>query len=307
MSLRGVTYRLGQLHQRVLFAASGASSYARLRVQERNGHTPKVAAVIVGRNDDYMPDFAQRLHATVAWNIRHLVNEVIFVEWNPPADRPLLASRLTSDFPAVSAYVVPPEIHQALCQNDRLALMEYHAKNVGIRRARSSWIIATNADVAFGGDAIQAIRSSLRSTDMAWTAERVDINWEMWREREIGLRDCLRYKRIIPYIEHGTGDFLLASREMWHRVRGYDENLFKHRIGCDVRGAGQMLAHGASIHKIGSILHLAHPTSCSEGVQPHHGELASLEGLPYENSPDWGLGKCSEVPLGERIWRLEFN
>src|SRR5881394_2331675 len=102
MSLRGVTYRLGQLHQRVLFAASGASNYARLRVQERNGHTTKVAAVIVGRNDDYMPDFAQRLHATVAWNIRHLVNEVIFVEWNPPADRPLLASRLTSEFPAVS-------------------------------------------------------------------------------------------------------------------------------------------------------------------------------------------------------------
>ncbi len=32
--------------------------------------------------------------------------------------------------------------------------MEYHAKNVGIRRAKSDWIIATNADVAIGLDTI---------------------------------------------------------------------------------------------------------------------------------------------------------
>ena len=302
----GIAYHLHQFQQRALFGVRGGCHYLRLNVAS-NGHSPRIAAVMVGRNDDYMPDFAQRLSATIAWNVRHLVSEVIFVEWNPPPDRPLLAHNLTSEFAEVRAYVVPAEVHQALCMSDRLPLLEYHAKNVGIRRAESPWIIATNADVALASDAIQNLRRSLRSTDVAWTAERVDIYWKTWRERGIGLADCLRYKRVIPYIEHGTGDFLLASREMWHRTGGYDEGLLKHRIGCDVRGAAQMLAHGASIQKVGSVLHLAHPTSCTEQIQPHHGDLAPLGGVPYDNGPNWGLGDCAEISLGDRIWQLEFN
>lgn len=306
MSIKGATYRLAQLQQRMLFAMRGAIGYTRLYAG-RNGHGQKIAAVMVGRNDDYMPDFAQRLHATIAWNIRHLVDEVIFVEWNPPAERPLLASSLTVEFPEVRAYVVPEEIHRTVCHNPKLPLMEYHAKNVGIRRAQAPWIIATNADVAFGGDAIQTMRRSLTSPDVAWTAERTDIYWKEWRKRNIGLTDCLRYKRIIPYQPHGTGDFLLASREMWHRARGYDEALLKHRIGCDVRGAAQLVACGAQMQKVGRILHLAHPTSCTEQIQPHHGERASIEDVPYHNGPNWGLGNCSELELEERVWRLALN
>jgi hypothetical protein len=66
-----------------------------------------------------------------------------------------------------------------------------------------------------------------------------------------------------------------------------------------------MLAHGAAINKVGTVLHLSHPTSCSEGVQPHHGEMATIDGLPYHNNDDWGLGNYREVQLAERVWRLE--
>jgi hypothetical protein len=66
-----------------------------------------------------------------------------------------------------------------------------------------------------------------------------------------------------------------------------------------------MLQQGATIRKAGTVLHLTHPTSCTEGVQPHHGEAANIEGLPYYNPDDWGLGNCREVELAERVWRLE--
>jgi hypothetical protein len=183
--------------------------------------------------------------------------------------------------------------------------MEYHAKNVGIRRAQSPWIIATNADVAIGADTIKTLAQTSLANDVAWTAQRIDIPWKEWRQKEIGLTDCIRYRRIIPYVQHGTGDFLLASRDLWHRVRGYDENLLKHRIGCDARGAAQMLAHGAEIQRIGNIMHLTHPTSCTEQVQAHHGEYAPLDNLPYQNDEEWGLGNCREVEIAERVWRLE--
>ena len=66
-----------------------------------------------------------------------------------------------------------------------------------------------------------------------------------------------------------------------------------------------MIALGGDVRKVGTVLHLTHPTSCTENIQPHHGELATPEGVPYKNDDDWGLGDAREVQLAERIWRLE--
>src|SRR5437899_3940861 len=91
--IRGALYRVRQARFRSVFAARGLSNFFRLRLN-RNDSRPSIAAVVVGRNDDYMPDFAQRLFATIEWNIRYLANEVVFVEWNPPRDRNLLSHEL---------------------------------------------------------------------------------------------------------------------------------------------------------------------------------------------------------------------
>src|SRR5712691_9790251 len=95
--LRGAIYRFEQLQARAAFAADGLASFLRLTIK-RNGSRPSVAAVLVGRNDDYMSDFVHRLRATIAWNAKYLVDEVVFVEWNPPADRELLSFELTRRF-----------------------------------------------------------------------------------------------------------------------------------------------------------------------------------------------------------------
>lgn len=302
--IRGASYRLVQGQKRLAFALRGVRNYSRLRL-ERNGSRPQIAAVVVGRNDDYMSDFRERLYATVEWNIRYLVNEVVFVEWNPPPDRELLAYELTKRFECLRAYVVSPEVHQRICRNQNIKLLEYHAKNVGIRRAESPWIMATNADAAVGLDSVNTLLTATLDPLLAWTAERVDIAWHEDRQEAIGLLGSLRYRRFIPYHRLGTGEFCLASKELWHKIRGYDELMVRHRIGCDVRGTAQMLAHGATIRKTGMVLHLTHPTSCTENIQPHHGELATVEGVPYHNPDDWGLGNWREAQLAERVWRLE--
>ncbi|HEX6284223.1 MAG TPA: hypothetical protein VFZ71_05085, partial [Pyrinomonadaceae bacterium] len=107
----GARYRLSMLQQRAGFAMRGVGNYAKLMVRSGN-HRPRFAAVTVGRNDDYMADFRERLLATVAWNVKYLVSEFIFVEWNPPADRELLSLELTKKFDCLRAYVVPAEVHQ---------------------------------------------------------------------------------------------------------------------------------------------------------------------------------------------------
>lgn len=300
----GIKYRLNQTRRRVGYAVTGASNYARLCIHQ-NGNRPHTAAVTVGRNDDYMPDFRERLLATIAWNVKYVVSEMVFVEWNPPADRELLSVDLARKFECVRAYVVPREVHQRVCKNPNVNLLEYHAKNVGIRRARSPWIISTNADAAIGLDSVNKLLNTRLEPDVLWTAERCDIPWRENQQREIGFWDSLRYRRINPYVELGTGEFCMASRELWHRGRGFDEQLVKHRFGCDIRGTAQMVALGGTIRRVGRVLHLSHPTSCTESIQPHHGEFATPEGVPYHNPDDWGLGNAKEIEIAERVWRLE--
>jgi hypothetical protein len=302
--IRGALYRVEQLQARTSFAANGLANFLRLRTQ-RNGSRPSIAAVVVGRNDDYMSDFAERLYATLEWNIRYLVNEVVFVEWNPPGDRELLAYGLAKHFKCLRAYVVPAEVHQRICENENVKLLEYHAKNVGVRRAEATWIMSTNADAAVGLDTVSTLLGGNLDPAVIWTAERFDIPWREDRQKKIGLFDSLRFRRLIPYEALGTGEFVLASRELWHRTRGYDEAMVRHRIGCDVRGTSQMVAHGAQIAFSGSVLHLTHPSSCTESVLPHHGEAATIEGIPYHNPSTRGLGDSREIQLADRVWRLE--
>jgi hypothetical protein len=302
--IRGATYRFEQLINRTAFAIQGVSNFSHLSA---NGHgtRPNITAVVVGRNDDYMPDFAERLHATIEWNSRYLAQETIFVEWNPPPDRELLSLSLAKRFTGLRAYVVSPEIHLALCENSNVPLLEFHAKNVGIRRAHSEWIVATNADAAFGPDSISKILETELTDDLVWSAERIDIPWLEGRATEIGVTDTLRFRRRIPYHELGTGEFALASKRLWERAGGYDESLVRHRIGVDKRGVAQMIAHGGHSERAGIVFHLAHPSSCTEKVQEHHGEWATLEGVPYENDPNWGLANRNELKIEDRVWLLE--
>ena len=301
--IAGVKYRLNQLQLRTGFAMRAAGNYAKLLVRSGN-HRPRFTAVTVGRNDDYMADFRERLIATISWNTKYLVDEFIFIEWNPPADRELLSLELANKFPCLRAYVVPPEIHQRVCENRNLNLLEYHAKNVGIRRAQSPWIISTNADAAVGLDSVNMLLNSELDENVLWTADRCDIPWRESQQTDIGFLGSLRYRRLNPYVPLGTGEFCLASRTLWHRARGFDEQMVKHRYGCDIRGTAQMVALGGSIRRVGTVLHLTHPTSCTEGIQPHHGETATPDGVPYHNPDDWGLGNASEVKIAERVWQL---
>ena len=303
-----LNYKLRSALYNIRYAVKGLIDYCKLPAVPIS-HL-QTSLVVVGRNDDYMPNFYERLKATLAWNIKHLITDPIFVEWNPPVGKDLLAFKLTREFPTLRVFIVPNSIHVDICQNNNLSLMEYHAKNVGIRRARSEWIIASNADVAFSPNIIIASQAYMhRANEMsdltAFVAQRIDIRWDDTRKNDISVSDCMFFDKIITPSIYGTGDFLMASQALWNKIKGYDESLYKHRIGCDVRGTAQMMAYRARTHILGKILHLAHPTSCTQGgIQPHHGENATLEGIPYSNQENWGLGDCRDEQIGERIWQL---
>jgi hypothetical protein len=272
-------------------------------------HKPTVAAVFAGRNDDYVADNEARIRAVIEWNSRVLCDEVIFVEWNPLPDRPLLSPMLTRDYPNLRCFVVPPEIHAKVCANAKIPVMEYFAKNVGIRRARSQYVSATNADILW--DQGVSRMSWLLAPHLVFRTRRIELRWDGSPPRQDYLRDP---RNRVEYrfgwrqdVAYGSGDFTLASRELWHRAGGYDETMKASRINCDGRGLLQLLELGGRIAHLGFHYHLHHGTSSAASGNTSHGDLfAYWEGLPYENGPHWGLGRCGEKEVAERVVQLEW-
>jgi FkbM family methyltransferase len=143
---------------------------------------PYLSVVVTTRNDDHGGDPLKRLQAFIncfdeQCRRTGLDAEVIIVEWNPPAERPSVGSLVRVPEPSFCAYrfiTVPPAIHQRL-RADGLPLFQMIAKNVGIRRARGHFVLATNIDIIFSTELIDFIASRRLQSGHLYRVDRHDI------------------------------------------------------------------------------------------------------------------------------------
>jgi len=115
----------------------------------------------------------------IAQSRRHnLPSELIVVEWNPPPDRPRLrdALRWPETFGAchVRFIEVSDELHRRYAHSDRLPLYQMIAKNVGIRRARGQFILATNIDILFSDELVAFLAERQLDTGRMYRIDRYD-------------------------------------------------------------------------------------------------------------------------------------
>lgn len=122
---------------------------------------PYISFIATSRNDNHGGSLTRRMQIFVQGLIAqckrfNLPAELILVEWNPPADRPPLAQELK--WPAdtgplqVRIVTVPKDLHLRYKHAEHLPLFQMIAKNVGIRRARAPYILATNIDILFNDE-----------------------------------------------------------------------------------------------------------------------------------------------------------
>ena len=144
---------------------------------------PYLSVVVTTRNDDHGGDPLKRLQAFVnsfdeQCRRTGLDAEVIVVEWNPPAERPRVRSLLRLPDPPFCTYRfidVPAEIHDRLRYADVLPLFQMIAKNAGIRRARGTFVLATNIDIIFSTELIDFMASRGLRPGCLYRVDRRDI------------------------------------------------------------------------------------------------------------------------------------
>ena len=101
------------------------------------------------------------------------------VEWNPPSDRPPLTEAL--HWPSnlgpcqVRIIEVPPEVHRRHRHAAELPLFQMIGKNVGIRRARGKYVVATNIDILLSDAMVRFILEGKLRTDRMSRADRMDV------------------------------------------------------------------------------------------------------------------------------------
>jgi hypothetical protein len=122
---------------------------------------PYLSLVVTARNDDHGGNLLGRMQAFInGWLNQarrcELPSELIIVEWNPPADRPRLAEALrwpVEPGPCLVRIIeVPAELHRRYAHSAALPLYQMIGKNVGIRRARGQFVLATNIDILFSSE-----------------------------------------------------------------------------------------------------------------------------------------------------------
>ena len=231
---------------------------------------PELSIVVASRNDDHGGNLLHRMQVFVGGllalcNKYQLGCELVVVEWNPPLNRKSLADelrwRVCGKTVTVRFIHVPPELHVRLPNADRMPLPQFEAKNVGIRRAKGLYVLATNADVLFSEELVGALASGKLSQDCFYRASRYDVDKKvpLGIPVEEQLQFCAKHAARI-YALNGTheikgkagvsqfisnivkriqnlrpwgvkdrihsnacGDFTLMAKKHWHDMRGYPE------------------------------------------------------------------------------------
>lgn len=202
-----------------------------------------LSIVVSASNADYGGDFLSRLQKFVddkaaAIGTNKIDAELIVVEWNPPQDRQPLSTAINwrSAVPT-KVVIVSKELHDRYFNPGGFSFLEYMAKNVGIRRAKGDFILATNVDVILSMQMDGRLASHSFSGDEFYRANRHDwdrngqvfqINYANgtfppWENIEGKSKTGVPYRVNMPHF-NASGDFMLMSKKNWMDLRGYPEN-----------------------------------------------------------------------------------
>jgi len=193
---------------------------------------PYLSVVATTRNDDHggFPLYRTQvfINSLVEQCDRHsLPAELVLVEWNPPADRPRLADAL--EWPAGKGWCsiriveVPNALHAQLKHSDRLPLFQMIGKNVGIRRARGEFVLATNIDIVLSDGLARFIAERRLRHGYLYRADRIDVpaeidpEWPIERKLSFCESSAVRMNRREGSLDLRSGVFYQVSHDLSFR------------------------------------------------------------------------------------------
>lgn len=315
-------------------AINALRAYVRGEVMS-SGERPYLTVITPCRNDDHGGNLLQRMEVALSGLLEQLEryridSEVIFVEWNPPVDKPLLKDvvKWSNDrlrYCTIRVLEVPSSIHQRYEGFDRIPMNVIVAMNCGIRRARGEFILPRPADLIYSEELVAHIaQKSLRENER-YRIDRCDVDRDVVRLNTLKERVDYCQRNVIkanvqspqatPEIERGlpdlhtsaSGDFQLMSRRHWHSLRGYLE---ADLAGAYVDGLLSYASYAAGVREVVlktpmRLYHIDHDDKFNHRIVTH--KLPLERWLSWRLLPQWlrnkviGLYRRFLILMGYKI------
>lgn len=219
-----------------------------MEIKNVNGdkdENPYLSIVICSRNDNHGGNMLQRMQVSISGLLEQLEkhrieSELILVDWNPPADKPLLKG--TIQWPSGLTYCtirvieVPSRIHRRYKYHKKVHMHNAVAVNTGFRRARGKFVLLGLIDLLYPDELMSFIASKSLKTSEVYRADRCNVDRNVVRFNTLReqLNFCRQnvikvYTKIswvsagLPDLHVAGGDFQLMSRENFHLLHGYRE------------------------------------------------------------------------------------
>ena len=268
---------------------------------------PYLSVVICSRNDDHGGNMLRRMQVSLTGLLeqleRHCIeSELILVDWNPPADKPLLKEMI--QWPSGLKYCtirvteVSPSIHRQYKHHDKITVHTTVAVNCGIRRARGTFILPGTIDLLYSDELMSYIASKTLKADQRCRVDRCDVDRNalqfdtLQEQLEYCEQNIIQRHRFVPRESddgfprlhtNASGDFQLMSRHYWHSLRGYRE---ADVAPAHVDGLLSYMSYAAGVKEVilndpMRLYHIDHDDKFTDRLKRHKPRFEELLRLPF--------------------------
>ena len=204
----------------------------------------KIASVVFSRNDGFKDDKRCLAHFL---SCLETFDEIIYVDWNSDPSKGSLLWRLEKDIPKtgkIKHIIITPEtVKQLIPHSDSFEVNETLTRNIAMRRSESDWIVNTNIDILPPSrEALEAFIAKANK-DTFYTISRREAPLSVfdkytafeWKEFYTELANTIPPRmypaQVTPNDKYSLinccGDFQLAHRDIWFKIRGFEESMYK--------------------------------------------------------------------------------
>lgn len=244
----------------------------------------KTAVVVFGRNDGYKEKERFAIHLTT---MLETFDEVIYVDWNSPTHSFLYeVIDMIPKTDRLKHFAIPPEYAKLMSMSDPKAQIcnSVLSFNIGLRRTDAEWVVLSTTDIipptkeVLNNFILKANKNSM------YTFSRRDIEYQDVIDN---LDDLDNYRKnldettqpryfptkVTPNDNYSIfnccGDFQLASKNLWYKIRGYEEMML-YACFVDTNVQKKAVLYGYNLIPIYDVplYHMSHKGMGNDGSSP---------------------------------------
>ena len=273
----------------------------------------KTAALVYGRNDAYKEDERLVIHIN---SLLETFDEVLFLDWNSDDTKGPVIYRFKDQLIKTGRFkhfVIPSSIVSQIYNGIEGigACVSPIIYNILLRRCDADWIVCTTNDIIAPKKEIFDNFLKRADNNAFYTLSRRDIdiedlekfgfnNWKEYRDiLDNTTQERRFYAQVTPNDNYSIinccGDFQLAHKNVWNKIKGYEEKMI-YACFSDTNIQKKAVLSGFNLEAIYNIplYHMSHRGMGNDGSSPskqHYNDVWKWVEFftESENDDTWGF------------------